>query len=395
MGSRPIGDRVAYMNVPLFALVVAAAWATTMLGIRRNYKRMPDVDHEAPLEGDHPSVLAVVPARNEETNLALCLEALSASDYPRLRIHVVNDGSTDRTAEIARSAAARDPRMTTTSIAELPPGWLGKNYALWRGTAGRMEDWFLFLDADVRVSASCISRAIAAAERTRADLFTMVTRVETLGFWEIAVQTVIAHLLALLFDPVKVNSPAYPRAVGACGPFMLFRRAAYESLGGHAAVRAEIVEDLRLAEAVKAAGLRLVVARGIGIASLRMYDSLSAIVRGWSKNAFIKRTKSNEIATPPWGVPLSAAGVLAFYWLPWALLLGSLVHGSVWSAGASAGALAMVVVAQLDFARLFRIDSRWPWLAPLGAAVTCWILMSAALRVARGKPAEWKGRAVA
>jgi cellulose synthase/poly-beta-1,6-N-acetylglucosamine synthase-like glycosyltransferase len=383
------------MNVPLLAMLEALAWAATILGIRRNYRRMPDVDHQAPLKGDLPSVLAIVPARNEEGNLKECLAALSASDYPRLRIHVVNDGSTDRTAEIARAAAMLDARLTTTNIAELPPGWLGKNYALWSGTAGATDDWFLFLDADVRVSPPCISHAIAAAERSRADLFTMVTRVETLGFWEIAVQTVIAHLLALLFNPVKVNSPEYPRAVAAVGPFMLFRRAAYEDLGGHAAVRAQVVEDLRLAEAVKAAGLRLVVARGIDLASLRMYDSLSAIVRGWSKNAFIKRTKSNEIATPPWAVPLSAAGIIVFYGFPWALFIGSLVHGNVFAIGTAAGALGVVIGAQLDFARLFRIDSRWAWLAPLGAAVACWILMSAALRVARGKPAVWKGRAIA
>jgi cellulose synthase/poly-beta-1,6-N-acetylglucosamine synthase-like glycosyltransferase len=383
------------MNVQLFSIVGALIWGTTILGIRRRYKMMPNVDGEPPLEGNLPSVLAVVPARNEEGNLSECLQALSASDYPRLRIHVVNDGSTDRTAEIALAAATGDARVKTTSITELPSGWLGKSYALWRGTAGATDDWFLFLDADVRVAPSCVARAVAAAVRSDADLFTMVTRTETVGFWEVAVQPVIAHLLSLLFDPVKVNSPAYPRAAAAHGPFMLVRRTAYESIGGHAAVRAHVVEDLRLAEAVKAAGLRLVVARGIGLASLRMYDSLSAIVKGWSKNAFIKRTNPNQIATSPWAVPLSAVGVLVLYGSPWALLAAGLAHGGASTIGAAAAVLAMEWVAQLDFAHLYRIDSRWPWLAPLGAVVTSWILVSAALRVARGKPAQWKGRAVA
>jgi cellulose synthase/poly-beta-1,6-N-acetylglucosamine synthase-like glycosyltransferase len=383
------------MIVHLLSMVGALSWAGSMLAIRRNHGKMLDVDHEPPLDGNLPSVLAVVPARNEEANLSDCLEALCASDYPRLRIHVVNDGSTDGTAEIARAAALRDARMATTSITELPRGWLGKNYALWCGTAGSIEDWFLFLDADVRVSPSCVARAVAAAERSRADLFTMVTRVETRGFWEIAVQPLIAHCFALLFDPVKVNSPAYPRVVGAFGPFILFRRSAYESLGGHAAVRAQVVEDLRLAEAVKAAGLRLVVARGVGLASLRMYDSLASIVRGWSKNAFIKRTKPHEIGTSPWAVPFAVIGLVLLYGAPWALLAASAVHGDSLTVGAAAGALGMALLAQLDFARIYRIDGRWPWLAPLGAFVAGWILMSAALRVARGKPAMWKGRAVA
>jgi cellulose synthase/poly-beta-1,6-N-acetylglucosamine synthase-like glycosyltransferase len=383
------------MIVQLLSMVGALTWAGAMLAIRRNHKRTLDVDHEPPAEGNLPSVLAVVPARNEEANLSDCLKELCASDYPRLRIHVVNDGSTDRTAEIARAAALHDARIETTNIAQLPRGWLGKNYALWRGTAGATEDWFLFLDADVRVSPSCVARAVAAAERSSADLFTMVTRVETLGFWEVAVQPVIAHCFALFFDPVKVSSPAYPRVVGACGPFLLFRRGAYESLGGHAAVRAQVVEDLRLAEAVKAAGLRLVVARGVGLASLRMYDSLRAIVRGWSKNAFIKRTKPNEIGTPAWAVPFAVIGIVVLYGSPWALFAASVVHGGSSTMGVAAIALTMSLIAQLDFARLYRIDGRWPWLAPLGALVAGWILASAALRVARGKPAMWKGRAVA
>jgi glycosyltransferase involved in cell wall biosynthesis len=208
------------MYVQLFAILGALSWTASIFGIRRSFRRMPSVDNDAPLAGNFPSVLAVIPARNEEGNLSDCLRALSASDYPRLRIHVVNDGSTDRTAEIARAASIRDARMQTTSITELPPGWLGKNYALWCGTAGATEDWFLFLYADVRVSPSCVSRAIAAAERSKADLFTMLARNETLGFWEIAVQGVIAHCLALLFDPVKINSPAHPRAAAAFGPFL-------------------------------------------------------------------------------------------------------------------------------------------------------------------------------
>lgn len=383
------------INVQLFATLVGSLWALTMLGIRRNHAKTPDVDNEAPATGDPPTVMTVVPARNEERNLGACLQALSASDYPRLRIRVVDDGSTDRTAEIGHAATVRDDRIEMIRITHLPEDWLGKNYALWRGTAGATDDWFLFLDADVRITPSCLGRAVAAAERTRADLFTMMIRIETLGFWEIAVQSLIAHALMLLFDPVKINSSAHPRAVAAYGPFMLVRRQAYDAIGGHAAVRAQVVEDLRLAEAVKSAGLRLVVARGITVASVRMYDSLSAIVRGWSKNAFIKRTKPNQIATPPWAVPLAVLGMLVFYESPWALFVASLFHGGVSAIAVAGGALGVALLAQLDFARLYRIDLRWPLLAPLGAVVACWILSSAALRVARGKPAVWKGRAVA
>jgi chlorobactene glucosyltransferase len=382
------------MNLPLLSALIGSLWAATLLGNRRNHRITPDVERERAIAGQPPSVLVLVPARNEERNLGACLQALAASDYPRLKILVVDDGSTDGTGEIVRAASLRDARITTMRIDDLPADWLGKNYALWRGTRGVTDDWLLFLDADVRVTPSCVTRAVAAAQRYKADLLTMVIRIETQGFWEIAVQSVIAHCLLLLFNPAMVNSPAYPRAVTAFGPFMLVGRQAYESIGGHAAVRGEVVEDLRLAEAFKGSGRTVIIARGIGLASLRMYDSLAAIMRGWSKNAFIKRTKPDEIATPPWSVPLSVIGILVLYESPWVLFIRSVLHGCVFAIAASAGALAIAILAQLDFSRLYRIDSRWPWLAPIGALVACWILISASLRVALGKPADWKGRAV-
>jgi glycosyltransferase involved in cell wall biosynthesis len=348
--------------------------------MRRNHAGAPAIDEEPYLPaGSHPTLLVVVPARDEEKNLGACLKALLCSDYERLKVRIVDDASSDATPAIARFYAARDPRVELLTAGELPRGWLGKNHALHVGTRDTDAQWILFLDADVRVTPTCLPRAVAAAERLAADLLTMLPRLEARSFWEVAAQTVALHAILLSLDAHAVNDAGSPRAA-AFGPFMLFRRAAYERIGGHETLRSEVVEDLRLAEAVKRALMKLVLTRGTSLASLRMYDSLGAIVRGWSKNFHL------AVEGKPWAAPIAAAAVLFFYGAPW--VLPWLAPDRVVLAVALS-ALLLAVAARLDFSRLYGVTARQPYLAPLGAVVVGWILVRSVIgRI------EWKGRTV-
>jgi chlorobactene glucosyltransferase len=376
----------------LTALGVAAIclWAAAIWAMRRNYSRSPCIDDEPvwqPAGVKPSSVLVVVPARDEERNISACLDALCQSRFPCLRIRVVDDGSTDRTPEIVKATARRDSRIEVITLRDLPDGWLGKSHALWRAASGAKEDWFLFVDADVRLAPSCIARAIAAAQRLQADLLTVIPAIETVTFWEVAVQAIIVHLVLLLLDVAAVNRPESTRAA-AIGPILLFRRSAYERIGGHEAVRAEVAEDLRLAEAVKRAGLRLVLARGTQVAVLRMYDSLGSIVRGWSKNFHIPFNDRYWLAAP------AVLLLVFFYGAPWLLPVVGIACGD--RLGAAAGGLAALVAlgARIDFAVLYGVTARRPYLAPLGAAVLGWILVRSVFKAVRRQPAHWKGRAV-
>jgi hypothetical protein len=165
---------------------------------------------------------------------------------------------------------------------------------------------------------------------------------------------------------------------------MLFRRSAYEQIGGHEAVRAEVVEDRALAEAVKAAGLRLALVRGVELASLRMYDSLGAIVRGWSKNFHV------ALGGATWAAPLAAAALLLVFAGPYLLPIAAALAGAPRAAAVGLGAAAVAVVARLDLARRYGVSARAPWLAPLGAAVVALIMLRSVLPVAM----EWKGRPI-
>jgi hypothetical protein len=167
---------------------------------------------------------------------------------------------------------------------------------------------------------------------------------------------------------------------------MLFRRSAYEAIGGHEAVRAEVVEDARLGERLKRSGRRLVFLQGVSLLSLRMYRDVRGIVRGFQKNF-------HEVI-PPWAAPIAAAATLVFIAGPWLLPVAAAAAGA-WGPAlvALAGGL-LAVGGRIDLQRTWRLTARAPWLAPLGALVIVWILVGGAARRLIGRRVAWKGRAV-
>src|SRR5262249_37921742 len=209
--------------------------------------------------------------------------------------------------------------------------WLGKNHACWVGSRAAAEDevFFWFVDADLRAEPDCLARMVAAAQRTEAALTSIMPRVETLSFWEDVTQALGAQIIYAWLPARDVNDPKH-KAAAATGPCMLFRRDAYEQIGGHETVRGEVVEDLRLAERAKASGGRLLYGLGVGLATLRMYDSLGAIVRGWSKNFHI------ALGRAPWLAPVLAAGLFLVYGGPF-VLAGVFAALQLWTAAFLAG----------------------------------------------------------
>ncbi|MCS6912366.1 MAG: glycosyltransferase [Myxococcales bacterium] len=333
-----------------------------------------------------PRVVAVVPARNEEANIGPCVRSLLAQDYPALRVRVVDDHSTDRTAERVRDLAAADARLELLQAPALPPGWLGKPHALWCGTRGQDPDYFLFVDADMRLAPDALGRAVAAAEQNGAALLTVVPRLLAESFWERAIQPVVASLLFSLLDPVKVNDPG-SRVASANGPLLLFSREGYQRIGGHAAVAGEVVEDLRLAQAVKAAGLRLCYLHAIGAARLRMYDSLGGIVAGWSKNFHVALGRAR------WLAPLLSVLIAWVYAWP-TVCLGLALH--LLATGAQGPVALLLAVYGADW--LGRLSLSWNYgitprgVRALGGLVVAGILCNSVYRAAFGRPVRWRGR---
>jgi cellulose synthase/poly-beta-1,6-N-acetylglucosamine synthase-like glycosyltransferase len=327
-----------------------------------------------------PRVTALLPVRDEESNVEACLAAALA--LPELAVALVlDDGSRDRTSELARAVAARDPRVSVLAVPAPPPGWSGKTHALARGTRDVATDWILCLDADARPEPDALGRALAAAAAQRLDAVSLAARQRVGGPGEALVTPLVFGLLDLLLGDWRRAARAAGPAI-ANGQFVLVRRAALAASGGFAAIAGEMLDDVALARRLAAHGFRVGFWRAGGALEVRMYRGLAASFRGWRRNLALILGERR----------LLIAGFAAVATAPGAISAAALAAGDAraallgWGGGALASALLRAGT-----------GSSWPWglLYPLDALVTSACLVAAARDRARGVLAPWRGRAVA
>jgi cellulose synthase/poly-beta-1,6-N-acetylglucosamine synthase-like glycosyltransferase len=276
----------------LDALLVPIAWGVAALWtlvagrglLLSHWSRFlrPDPDIP-PLDG--PFVDVIVPARNEERHLDSTLECLRNQAYPTLRITVVDDQSTDRTAAIVEEHSRRDCRVRLVRGVERPGGWVGKTWAIHQGVELASADWLWLVDADMEIHPQALTTAWREAERNRADMISLLGRPQCESFWQGTIATALLLLLFQLYPLRRVNRPGVPTAL-AHGAFVLIRRQAYERAGGMAAIRGEIVEDIRFAERVKRTGGMAIARTAPDLSRTHMYGTFGDIWRGLRKNAY-------------------------------------------------------------------------------------------------------------
>lgn len=230
-------------------------------------------------------ITAIVPARNEELVVAICVRAL-ALQTEVAEIVVVNDQSTDRTAEIVRAMTAEVPQVRLLETTEVPPGWVGKNHAVWLGALEATSPWLLFTDADAEVLPGGAIRALQVAKETGAALVSFSPEQVTGSWYEKSLIPFVYCRLAKYFSYGAVNDPQ-SKAAAANGQFLMIRRDAYEAIGGHASVAGEVLEDVALAARAKSAGYRIWFGPGRGLVRVRMYHSFGAMWEGWKKNLYL------------------------------------------------------------------------------------------------------------
>ncbi len=233
----------------------------------------------------------VVPARDEAAALEQAIRSLLAQDYPAIEVIAVDDRSTDETAAILARLAAADARLRVVRVDRLPeapgggPAWLGKPHALHVGASRARGEWLLFADADVVHEPTAVSRAMRVALRDGRDHVTLVPRVDSSGRLQRAFTNAFGLLLVLVRRIWAVPDPKSRASIGI-GAFNLVRRTLYDRLGGHAALRLEVVDDIALGDAAKRAGGRSEALFADGLVRLRWYPSLRATIGGLTKNAF-------------------------------------------------------------------------------------------------------------
>ncbi|HXY25719.1 MAG TPA: glycosyltransferase [Candidatus Acidoferrum sp.] len=230
------------------------------------------------------SVTAIVPARNEEAVIATCIESLGCQ-AELSEILVVNDQSSDGTAEVVRGFNKKFPRLRLLESGNLPQGWVGKNHALWVGVQQATGEWLLFTDADAEHECNSVARGLQIAREQNAALVSFSPEQITEKWYEKALIPYVYLRLAKKFSYEQVNNPTSPTAA-ANGQFLMIRRDVYDAIGGHSGVAGEVLEDMAIALRVKKAGHRIWFGSGKGIVRTRMYRSFGAMWEGWKKNLY-------------------------------------------------------------------------------------------------------------
>lgn len=367
----------------------ALPWAVPFLGIPRLAGTSPSLMDVPPAGGVKLSV--IIPARNESAQIETVLGSVLGTTYAPIEVLVVDDRSSDDTARKVAEVAATDARLRLILGRALPRGWYGKPWACQQGADHATGDVLVFIDADTKHHPELMAHAVSMLQQSRADLLTIAPRQLVLSFWERVIMPQVWVMLGLRYHPSSVNKATKPWCVIANGQFMMFPRASYAAVGGHAAVRGEVVEDLAMAQRVVSLGRKLYFAFAYDLMETRMYQSFRQVVDGWSKNVYIGSRIS--LGTNPvlrFLAPLLMVLNGAFWLIPPVIVLCALAGHAPTLLSPALLAMGLSTI----FWSLISYGMQAPlWyglLYPVGATLLLWIVARSAWRGTRR--VEWRGR---
>lgn len=384
----------------LLILLISAVTLAILVGAVQDLLRLrliPRLLHSAAPEPAGPLVSIIIPARNEARSLAACLDGALSQTYEQLEVIVIDDHSTDATPAILAAYAASDQRLRVVQSQDLPPGWVGKPYACAQAAGLARGEWLLFLDADTQPAPGLVAALLAHAQHRALDVLTIFPLLQLVTFWERIILPSFVAMVVTIFRPERMlAADARPDEVFAIGPCILVRQRVYAATGGHAAptVRGAVLEDVQLAQSLRAGGARIGLAAGLAFLRVRLYTSGREVFEGLAKNAFEGYRSGNGRSlgvvmrqigmafAPLWllasgGVLLATSGGI----LAWAVFLHGLLATLV-AYGSWAGQLI----------RLYRIPGVYALCWPLGILSYGLIAAYSFWRVRSGRGVIWKGR---
>ncbi len=231
-----------------------------------------------------PLVSILIPARNEAAVIGQTIRSLITQTYLNFEIIVLDDHSSDGTADISRQAGGSSPRLRVVSGAPLPPGWLGKNWACHQLAQEAQGEWLIFTDADVCWAPHALAALVNQLNYSQADMLTVWPTQQT-RTWAERLTVPLMALVVLAYLPLLlVHHTRWPIFAAANGQCLAFSRRAYQKINGHAAVKNEVLEDVALSRRAKAGGLRLRMADGAELITCRMYRGWQQVRDGYAKN---------------------------------------------------------------------------------------------------------------
>ncbi|MFI1939737.1 glycosyltransferase [Streptomyces purpureus] len=341
-----------------------------------------------------PRVAVVVPARDEAHVLPVSLPSLLAQDYPGdAEVVLVDDGSTDGTAEVARKLAAdcRGLPLTVTRPGEPEPGWTGKLWALRHGIGlarAREPEFLLLTDADIAHEPDSLRELVAAAVTNRLDLVSQMARLRVASGWERLVVPAFVYFFAQLYPFRRINREG-ARTTAAAGGCVLLRADAAERAGVPEVIRHAVIDDVSLAKAVRRSGGRIWLGLAERVDSVRPYPRLADLWRMVSRSAYA------QLRHNPLVLAGTVAGLALVYLAPPVALVAGVLGGD--AAAAWAGGLAWAVMAgtYLPMLRYYRQPLVLAPTLPFTALLYLLMTVDSAVQHYRGRGAAWKGRTYA
>ncbi len=359
-------------------LLSLAVWC--ILGLS-GYRNLLKTLRPHPLDSSSPPGVDIfIPARNEEEVIEASVCAVLCEQSPG-NLVVVDDQSSDKTPEILAGIVSEAPDALEIVHGTGPgPGQCGKPAALLRAfqTHPGERDWLLFLDADVVLAPGALAALVATAEAQGADMLTALPHQVMSSPLEKIVMPSVGSLILTRYPQTKVADPKRALAF-ANGQLILVKREFYQQLGGHQAVISEVLEDVRLAEKLKAIGARLQVIDGRFLAQTRMYSGWAELKEGWGKNLYLLMgQKLSE--TLFW--------IVLVLFMAWSGPLFALLAGG----GVGITGYLTILGIQMFLRAKGGAAPGWAVLAPLGALLTAYLLAHSAHRHLSSKRVSWKGR---
>lgn len=386
----------------LYLVASSGAWTAFGLAIHSGHRKMLLLRRPPIPPNDAPAtplkVTIAIPAKDEGERIRACIESALSQDYPNFDVIAVDDRSTDNTGAVMDELAAKYPKLKVIHISKDPAtGWTGKNNALHTAAQHADGDWLLFVDSDVVLEPDALSASMAVVQRKKFDLISLLPKLESHSLWESLLVPLAASAASSMYL-ISLTNTQHTKTAFANGQFLMISRAAYDAIGGHEVVRDRYCEDVEIARLVKEKGLRPRVSWGNDFCAVRMYSSLPAIFRGWSRIYYAARVGS------PWRVLMAAmfvivCGFSAYVALAWGLFrlarpataLGSIQFAWLWL-GAAANHLCLMT---------FLVSTLYAWsgnprrnalLFPVAGSMLLGIF-ARALKMCVTKKVEWRGTA--
>lgn len=323
-------------------------------------------------------VSVLIPARNEESNLPSCLDAVLKQGETVLEILVYDDHSTDDSAKVVSQYAERDLRVRAIEPVPLASGWLGKNFACSRLAREAQGKWLLFIDADARLAENAVARMVEEMQMRRLKFLSCWPGLEMGSFWERALMPMLNFVVLTIFPAplsLTLDRPSLGLAHGAC---LMIERKSYFSIGGHSAVRDRIFEDCSLARLWRERGERSLCLDGQDVVRVRMYESLGEIWRGFQKNFF-----------PAFRSERSFWAFITFHFL--VFLVPCLLLIAIPSRTAAL-IVGIIFGARVALSLRFRHPAWAALLHPIGELILISIGISSWRRIKSGRGVDWRGR---